>query len=348
MNIDCIKPASGPNVWFGSDLENDLSWLTHLTSSEVKEVLTALQFVKQLDVPVHKINKKVFPLPILGPRLKEIVDQVEHGRGFAVLRGIPVNAHEQEDAVKISWGLCSYLGRGIPQSREGDYVNHIIDLTDIKATTNKNLAHVVSRDELRVSHHGGRRLWHTDTADIVALLCLRKARSGGQSWLASAKATHNVILSEHPECLPALYEGYYYHRLADDQAAGTSSLSREKVPVFSARGANNLSCYYIPEPIQRAIDREKVEYSEVATRARDLIEEIPHRPEMKLTMDLEPGDLQIIDNRSLLHARADYEDWPELERRRHLLRLWLRVKQGRSTAAAQSVHSQFERNAPPK
>lgn len=329
---------TGPQVWRGAEFDR-IDWAFRLNDRDRDEIDGALAAVKRSGIALRDIRREHFVLPTLGPRLVAESDAVEGGRGFALIKGIPVARYDEDDNGIIAWGLCAHFGVGLPQSRQGDYINPIIDLTDIKSTTHAKLQHIVARGELRVSHHGGRRYWHTDTADIVALLCMRVAKSGGTSRLASSMMVHNVLREEFPDELAALYDGFYYHNLPDD-TGGPATLSKSKVPVFKEyNGAPG--CYFIPEPVERAIAREGIRYSPAAEAARFRIEEIADRPGMALRMTLEPGDLQIINNRVLLHAREDYEDWPEIERRRLLLRLWLRVP-GRTTAPEMRVHSQFE------
>lgn len=335
-----LRAIEGPQVWQGADLLGRYEWTFRLSAEDVAEIDAALARVKAAGMPLPQIGRADFALPRLGPKLATLSKEIEDGRGFAVVRGVPVGRYGEDDSGIVAWGLCNHFGIGMPQSKQGDHINHIIDLTDIKQTSHKALQHVVARGELRVSHHGGKRYWHTDTTDIVALLCLRTAKTGGTSRLVSSLAVHNVLAAEYPQHLKALYDGYYYHRLPDDRA-DPAPLTPNKVPVFGQyNGAPG--CYFIPEPIERAISREGVRYDPVADEAWKLIEEIAERPGMAVEMNLEPGDLQVINNRVLLHARGDYEDWPELDRRRHLLRLWMKVPGGKTTAPEMRVHSQFE------
>lgn len=319
-----IEPATGPAVWTGRELRQTDDWKIRLTPEDMAELDSALAAARRSNIPVQNITAADFPLPGLGLRLETLAEELENGRGFGVIRGIPVH-DTTEDACKIvSWGICSYLGAGIPQSRQGDWINHVIDLTDIKSTTNPDLVHVIERAELRTNHVGGDLTWHTDTTDIIALLCLTKAKAGGATRLASSAAVHNLILAEKPEYLSALYGGYYYMSRADDNQFDTPRVSSERVPVFRRKG-DSVTCYYIPQVVQRAIDRGKVRYSPVENAAREQIQTAANTPGVALEITLEPGDLLVANNRVVLHGRQDYEDFPELERRRHLLRLWMAV-----------------------
>ena len=318
--VDAIQPATGPAVWMGDDLAQIDAWNIRLTPNDVEELDAALAGIDLKKIPVQVISAAEFPLPRLGIRLRSFADELENGRGFGVIRGVPVEKYTEESCKILSWGLCSYLGTGIPQSRQGDWINHVIDLTDINSTTKPDLVHIVNRKELRSNHEGGELRWHTDSTDIIALFCLTKAKAGGASRLASSAKVHNLILEESPDCLSALYDGYYYLSLADDDE--TPRVSTERIPVFRPRG-ESVSFYYIPQVVERAIDRANVSYDPVENDARDLIQSAANTPGVPLEFTLEAGDLEVVNNRIVMHARREFEDYPELDRRRHLLRLWM-------------------------
>jgi hypothetical protein len=136
----------------------------------------------------------------------------------------------------LSWGLCSYFGTGIPQSRQGDWINHVIDVSDITSTNKPDLEHIIKRSQLRTNHAGGELDFHTDTTDIFALFSLRKAKAGGASRLVSSAMLHNLILTQNPDYLKALYAGYYYTSQSLDHESGAPRVSSQRVPVFTRKG----------------------------------------------------------------------------------------------------------------
>ena len=183
---ELMEPATGPALWMGSELARSDDWKIRLTARDIEELDSALAAIARKNIPFQDITVDDFPLPRLGRRLKEFADELEQGRGFGVIRGIPVENYSEDACKIISWGICSYLGAVIPQSLQGDFINHVIDLTDVKSTTNPDLVHIVKREELRANHTGGELDWHTDSTDIIGLFCLKKARAGGTSRLASS------------------------------------------------------------------------------------------------------------------------------------------------------------------
>jgi hypothetical protein len=58
-------------------------------------------------------------------------------------------------------------------------------------------------------------------------------------------------------------------------------------------------------------------------QALDLLDELANDPQVNLTMELQPGDIQLVHNHTILHDRTAFEDHSEPERKRHLLRVWV-------------------------
>jgi len=316
--------ATGPAVWSGKDFIEDDNWVFRLSSVDIQEIDKALCLAKRISGPIQEITPIQFPLPHLGERLQLLQKEIESGRGFVVIKGIPVETYNDYECKILSWGLCSYFGRGMQQSRQGDWINHVIDLEGIESTTNPDLTHIVQRKELRYSHKGGELRWHTDTTDIIGLFCLKTAKSGGNSRLASAGMVHNLILEKCPEFIDPLYRGYFYMSLGDDDEFGTPRISDQRIPVFRSN-AGDISFYYIPQVIERAIDRAEIKYNEAENKARSSIQKTADLPGVALEFMLDPGDLEIINNRTVMHSRGEYEDHLEIENRRHLLRLWMAI-----------------------
>ena len=316
------KPATGPAVWMGRYLEQTDSWITLLSPQDLGELTGALAAVERRNIPVQEITPTDFPLMGLGTKLKSLANELENGRGFGVIRGFPVQDYNEDACKIVSWGMCSYFGAGIPQSRQGDWINHVIDVSDQISAPKPELEHIIKRGQLRTNHAGGELDFHTDTTDVFALFSLRKAKAGGASRLISSAMLHNLILREKPDYLKALYDGYYYMSQAVDNAGEARRVSAQRVPVFTRKG-DTVQGYYISQVVQRAIDQGGVTYNPTEDDARHEIQRVAERPGIAFEFTLEPGDLLVVNNRAVMHARHDYEDYPELDRRRHLFRLWM-------------------------
>ena len=320
-----IAPATGPAVWTGVELSQNDDWIIKLTPSDLKELNTAVMNIQRRNIPVQEITTNDFLLPHLSARLQAFAEELKNGRGFGVIRGIPVENYTEEACKIISWGLCSYLGTGVPQSRQGEWINHVIDLSDVTNTNKPDFVRALSRTELRSNYEGGELRWHTDSTELIALFCLKKAKSGGESRLASSAKLHNMMLEKNPACLKALYDGYYYMSLPYDDKTKTLKLSSDRIPVFRRRG-KSVSCYYIPQVVERAIDRANIFYTAIENDARELIQSKANTPGIAHEFMLEPGDLEVINNLIVMHARKKYKDHSKVDKRRHLLRLWMATK----------------------
>jgi hypothetical protein len=220
------------------------------------------------------------------------------------------------------------LGVGVSQNRRGDYLGEVVDLSDRQSSA-------------RPFQRGGELLMHRDPVDVVGLLCLRHAKAGGLSRIASAACIHNVILEERPELLEPLYKGFVYHRLDEDRG-NTPVLTSHRVPVFARSLTGRLCCFFIPGPIERA-ERHGIRIDPKAQEAIDYFVAVAKRPGVYYDMNLMPGEVQFLNNRAVLHSRTHYEDYPELDRRRHMLRLWLMMPGWARSPADQKFYEDEDR-----
>jgi hypothetical protein len=171
---------------------------------------------------------------------------------------------------------------------------------------------------------GGEFRMHIDPIDIVGLLCVRKAKVGGESHVVSAPAVHNALLAEHPELMDALYQGFHLYRPVLDRG-GAPALTAHRVPVFGPDTDGRFASVCLPDPVLQGVLREGVTLSPEQEQALAALDEAAHRHDLVLSMDLQPGDLQLLNNRVILHGRTEYQDHPDKTLRRLMLRLWLMV-----------------------
>jgi hypothetical protein len=283
-----ITEVRGPADWRGAELTDD-RWRYELTSAHRAEVREAVE------VPG-------FPLPTLGPELRRLAGDVVDGRGFVLIRGIPI---EQADAVAL--GIARYLGRIVPQPG-GLPLLHVRDTgaDPTRATT-------------RSYQHRHRLGYHADPTDMVGLLCLRPARSGGQSAIVSAVAVHNEIVRTRPDLAHILYRPWWFDRRTGD---GPDSFYQQ--PVYATGPDGGLVYRYGPDYLRSAQRGAHVPpLTAEQLDAMAVLDELTNDPRYALVMDLRPGDLQVLNNRVILHARTEFEDDPDPARRRDLIRLWL-------------------------
>ncbi|HEU0218581.1 MAG TPA: TauD/TfdA family dioxygenase [Stellaceae bacterium] len=303
---------AGPSAWIGADMKNrEAEWTYRLSPSDIAELEGAAAAVRRRELELAAITRDDFPLPTLGPVLDRLRGDVVDGRGFVLLRGLPVEGRPVEESAALYWGLGTYFGSARSQNAKGHLLGHVYDLGQGLSATNPLL---------RSYQTAERQRFHIDRADLVALLCLRRAKSGGASTIVSSMTVHNVMAERRPDLLERLYRPFPTDRRGE--------IPEGKAPFYQAPVFNEcegrVSVLYSRLHIgssQRFPEAPRLTPEDL--EALDMFGELAGDTELRLDMHFAPGDIQILHNHTILHARSAYEDWPEPERKRHLLRLWL-------------------------
>jgi hypothetical protein len=310
MSSIWTKPVTGPKAWRGCDLANDPSWIVTLGDAEIADVERALAAARASGRPLADIGREQFPLTVLRARLAQVLDELYAGRGFVVVRGLPVQRWSDDDVGLVFWGLGRYLGSPLHQNPQGDLLGHVYD----HGRTYGNI-------DVRGYETSAYLPYHTDAGDLVGLLCLRRSLEGGLSSIVSSVTVHNEILAHHPEYLGLLYNGFYYIRR--EAALTDKGVSERPIPVFGARDGV-VSCRYIRNQINAGAVKRGVPLTTIEKAALDHLDETTRRADLRLDMDLQVGDIQFINNYTILHSRTGFVDGPEPHQKRHMLRLWLK------------------------
>jgi Taurine catabolism dioxygenase TauD, TfdA family len=320
-----LIPAEGPAVWLGSEIDYRAAGLHVLSDADIAEIDAALAHVNSLGaVDIPALTPAMFPLDALGPTLRRLGDRLRDGPGFVLLRGLPRERYELDDLARIYAGIGVHIGRLLPQSHHGELLGHVIDVSDIE-------------HDARGYHSGGAQSMHTDTCDIVSLMCVRAAKSGGASRIVSAGAVHNRLLETRPDLLAELYGEIVCRRWKLDADLG-SGVHVKKV-VFFSRATGRLSCNLSGSYPRRAVEFGDTVMSPRFEAALDELQRLARSPEFHLDMAIGEGDIQFLNNRVILHGRTAFENWPEVARRRHLMRLWLELPNWPAMPANQGMHT---------
>jgi len=239
--------------------------------------------------------------------LKKGRDEVRSGRGFAVIRGLPVDGSLEEfiAAVQAAGGEFGSL---LSQNAQGEMVGHVIDATAEDPTPRMYRSNL----ELRP---------HSDITAMIALACWQKSMSGGESVIVSGVTVHDEIRRRAPELLAPLYRGYHYHRLGEE-GPDEEPTTPYRVPVFANRHGH-LSCRYQRSGIAGGHKARGVPLADEDIAAFNLFDEVAKAPQHRLAFFLERGDMLVINNYTVMHARTQFRNFPEPERQRRLIRLWL-------------------------
>ena len=294
------RPVEGPAAWHGKDLADPGSWLKVLPSAILDRLNADLERVR--DKKFGEISRADFGP---NPYFDEIRNEVLNGKGFVLIRGIDTRDRTIEEIGRLFWAVGMHFGAPLPQNAKGHLLGHVKDL-GVRAND----------PGVRIYQTNERQFFHTDSCDIVGLVCLRKAKRGGLSSLASAWMAHNEVFRRDPELAEALLEPIWTdHR--GEQAPGTNPWY--SIPVFNWHRDRLIGSYqrkYI-ESAQRFPGVPRLGAKQV--KALDLLDEVLE--EIALRMEFEPGDIQFVHNHQMFHDRTAFEDDPRAPR--HLLRLWL-------------------------
>lgn len=313
-------PITDRSAWKGRALANRQDWIYTLTPAAIADLDATLARLRESPIALTDIRREHFPLPSVAHELAGISSELDSGRGFVVIRGLPFGKYDDDDIARIFWGLGTHFGFPISQNAAGDLLGHVRAIEGLKYM-DKNVRGYQTSAEL---------FFHNDNCDIVGLLCFRKAKSGGVSRLASAMTLYNEVLSAHPEYLDVLYGGFHYD-LRGEQLPGVAPITPHRIPLYSYY-QGRLSCRYVYTAIMTAARKGGLKLTDTQTAAMEFLNRTAQREDIRLEMMLEPGDMQFCNNHMVLHSRTAYEEWDEPDRKRHMLRLWLNNPDGRKLA----------------
>jgi hypothetical protein len=303
-----LRPLEVQCEWRRADA--DAHYVFHLTDAHLAELDTALHHAEANCADVLHVTRDDFPLPTLGPDLVRVQDELINGRGVVLIRGLPVDDYGKQRASTIYWGVGMHLGSPWPQNAKGHLLGDVTDqnraLDDPNARGNEIGAVAFP--------------FHSDGSDLVGLFCLNAGASGGASLVANAVAIHNELVRTEPELAASLYDWFAYD-FRGEQAPGGKPWYL--MPVFSRRG-DRLFVRYIRPYIEAARRHEDAPRpSDTAREAMNRVDAMCADPEYHLSMMLQPGDMQFVNNYHVLHARNAYTDIRDEGKIRHLKRLWL-------------------------
>lgn len=288
-------PVSGPSVWRAADLGGPEAWREVMPSDFLVAVEQRLVELEATAISLDDLTADDVSFPGFQELLARWRETLRLGRGFLVLSGAPVerwSSARQKLFVRIMGLQFGRLGQNNPQ---GDVVGEVRD-TGAQA-----------RDEhARLYATAGEFRFHCDAADLVGLLCVRPAESGGDSRIASASAVYNELLSRRPDLAARLFEPIPFD-LRNEQAAGAAPYA-EVAPCAFADG--RLWTFYISDYF-RSVARHGVT---PPLELLDLYDAIADDPAIGLRFQLEAGDMQILNNHAMLHARTAFVDAPGRER----------------------------------
>jgi len=308
------EPLEVPAAWRGSELARRDDWVVRLSAAQIDELARAADAVAKRGLGLDAVRRENFALPALAPVIAGWARELLRGRGVLLVRGLPVERWGEDRAALIYWGIGQHLGEPGAQNPQGDLLGHVLD-------TGEDAANPF----VRRYRTAGDIAYHCDLADAVGLLCLRTARRGGASRIVSSVTVYNELLRCRPDLIDRLYEPFCLDT-RDEQGDGRLPYV-PVVPCCYAGGV--LRTFYHSDYFRSAVRHPEVPpFNALEQSLLDLYEQIAGEPGLYLDMQFEPGDIQFISNHFILHARTAYEDGDAATQRRHLLRLWLSLRDG--------------------
>jgi len=309
-----------PSAWLAADFAADRGWVQRLSDDEIRELDRAVEAVVGLGLKPGGFGRDQFPLTDLADRIAGWAHEIDRGRGCVLVKGLEPGRYDDDALAALYWGIATHLGEPVPQNAAGDLIGHVRDTG--RDYHSKNVRGYTTRAEMKA---------HCDAADVVGLLCRHPAKQGGESLIASGIAIYNHLAAERPELIPPLLEGFHFDLRGEGVTDDPDETTFHRVPVFSWF-EGRLSCRFNAKTILDGMAKRGMPLDGLALEAVREVGRLALEPPFRFDMTFEKGDIQLLSNHSVLHARAAFEDWPEPERKRDLWRLWLNLRDGRPLA----------------
>ncbi|MFM1987324.1 MAG: hypothetical protein RJA99_281 [Pseudomonadota bacterium] len=303
-----------PRAWSGPQWAGRTDWQHLLSPPELAELDAAVEAAIARDADLVTLSEREVPLPVLGPVLAGVRREILHGRGFVLIRGWPSGERSMLQNAMAFRIVGAHLGDALSQNGKGHVLGHVVNLgLDYADPTTRGYQ---TAAELR---------FHTDAGDAVGLLCIRGARSGGLSRIASSTTVWNEMVRRRPDLARVLTEPFRFSRWGE---VGAGQKPWFEMPLFQVCDGRMIA-FFVMSAIEKAQALPGVPpLTDAQREALSMVNTLAGDPAIRLDMDFRPGDMQFVCNHSILHSRTAYEDWPEVSRRRHLLRLWVSSAEG--------------------
>jgi hypothetical protein len=301
-------------AWRVDTLQADPSWVFTLDDRCRRDLIAAVRKGRDADRTLLDYAREDFDLGAAWPALDAAFAEAKHGRGIALVRGLPRADVTPAEFELMTWAIGLHAGVARPQGKASHYLSGVRDAgTDYRSASGRGYS---SKAELD---------FHTDGADVVALTCFNQAPEGGMSMVTSSVAAHEQMRVERPDLLEVLHQPFHFSR-QNEQAPDEGPFYPN--PVYDTAD-DRLCSKWNRNRIQSAQRIEGVPpLSAKQRKAMDVLDDILRRPDLMYTMYLEPGDMQILSNHTMLHSRTEFVDHAEPERKRLLYRLWLAPPDG--------------------
>lgn len=308
-----LTEIPSPMAWRGDELKQGEGWIYKLSAEELAELEElGTRFVED-DPDLRTVSKDEYPVVACKEAVAEWGRQVDTKRGFVLVRGLRSHLYSDALSAAIYYILGLHMGEPMRLNEYGDLMDSVYATSD-KMMDDPTAKSSKIRDSL---------VYHSDSSDVVSLMCLRGAKQGGASCLVSGAQVFNEILRRRPDLAHLLLETYHWDWKRQDSEAPSNTYTSPIIDltdgVFSMYAGSTYIFTAQDYPGVPQLTEDQIEVIK-------LFDEIAYEPGVAIEMDFQPGDIQWLSNYAALHARQSFDDHPEPQRRRHLLRLWLHRK----------------------
>jgi alpha-ketoglutarate-dependent taurine dioxygenase len=309
-----MTPIDATSAWLGCDLRPE-RYLVQLSTACREEVRRAVEEIRAYPLPTIVLRPDDFAMPACREQMVRVRHILDHGVRFAIVDRLPLAEMNAAEATAIYWLLSSMVSRPVAQKLDGTLIYDVLD-TGQQALPGSGVRPDKTNIEIRFHNDNA----YNDTPpDYVGLLCLRRAMSGGHSRVLSFHSAYNALLAEYPGRLPRLFQPFWFDRQRE--------FHPRESPVFAApvfENSGELKARFSVHQINSGYTMRGEPVDPEGAAALDAMLEIFDDDRLPVDFDLEPGQIQFVDNRALGHSRTAFVDYPELDRKRHLVRLWMR------------------------
>jgi TfdA family taurine catabolism dioxygenase TauD len=309
------RAVTGRAAWTRADVaESD--YRVALPEAARRELLEAAQTLRRQPVPLLALRSDSFEMPACRAAMAEVRSILTDGLRFAVLSRLPMEELSLDEAKALYWMLGSMLARPVAQKLDGTIIYDVHD-TGRQALPGSGVRPDKTNIELQFHNDNS---YNATMPEIVGLLCVRPAVAGGMSRVMSFYTAHNALRERHAELLPRLYRPFWFDRQREFHPGETPTFS---APLFS-RDGESLSARLSLHQIRGGYAMRGETMDNETAAAIEAIKDVFADPALQFDFYLQAGDMQFVANREIGHSRTEFRDYDEVERRRLLIRLWLR------------------------
>ncbi len=308
------RPVKGPSAWLRREVRAE-DWQVTLDTAAIDEIRRAADELRRYPLPTIVLEPDHFAMPACRTAMARVRGMLERGVRFAIVDRLPLAEMNAGEATAIYWLLSSMIARPVAQKLDGTLIYDVLD-TGRQALPGSGVRPDQTNIEIRFHNDNA---YNNTPPDYVGLLCLRRAISGGHSRVISFHTVHNALRARCPERLARLYQPFWFDRQREFHLGESPVFA---APVFEPAG--EVKARFSAHQIHGGYALRGEPLDEAGTAAVAALLDLCEDDALSIDFDLEPGEMQFVDNRVLGHSRTAFADDPEPGRKRHLVRLWLR------------------------